>query len=263
MLKSRRGSLTFSRLGFKRCAALLCAIPLVAIGVSAQGLDTKASPADWEEINFEFNSSVLVDGFPSLLRLSELLQKNPGYKVTLEGHTDRLGGDGYNDKLGMGRASMVRDFLVKYGARPSQIEVTTRGKVDPKYPGQKPTYTKTDEARWMNRRVVVTVMDDQGRTVSAAGVGEAIRAIEPPKAGMTDCCSEVLRRLDKLDDIAKALKDLADQNADLRRQLAALRQAEQVLESKANLPPAAAPVQAAAAPAAVSAGEPKFQAMGL
>src|SRR5580693_8519659 len=109
MLKSERVSLA------KRSAALLCAIPLLAIGVSAQGLDTKASPADWEEINFEFNSSVLVDGFPSLLRLSELLQKNPGYKVTLEGHTDRLGGDGYNDKLGMARASMVRDFLVKYG----------------------------------------------------------------------------------------------------------------------------------------------------
>ena len=101
---------------------------------------------------------------------------------------------------------MVRDFLTKYGARPSQIEVATRGKVDPKYAGQKPTYTKTDEARWMNRRVVLTVTDDQGRTVSAAGVGEAIRAIEPPKpaaSGMTDCCSEVLKRLDKLDDIAK------------------------------------------------------------
>ncbi len=259
MLKSKRGTLTF-----KRCATLLCVVPLVAIGISAQGLDTKASPADWEEINFEFNSSVLVDGFPSLLRLSELLQKNPGYKVTLEGHTDRLGGDGYNDKLGMARASMVRDFLVKYGSRPSQIEVTTRGKVDPKYPGQRPTYTKTDEARWMNRRVVVTVMDDQGRTVSAAGVGEAIRAIEPPKAGMTDCCSEVLRRLDKLDDIAKALKDLADQNADLRRQLAALRQAEQVLESKANQPaaPAPAPVTTAAA-VDTSRNEPKFQSMGL
>ena len=67
---------------------------------------------------------MLVDGFPSLLRLSELLQKNPGYKVKLEGHTDRLGGDGYNDKLGMARANMVRDFLVKYGARPSQIDVT-------------------------------------------------------------------------------------------------------------------------------------------
>src|SRR5277367_3162409 len=119
MLKSKRGTLTFGGLNLNRCAALLCVVPLVAIGISAQGLDTKASPADWEEINFEFNSSVLVDGFPSLLRLSELLQKNPGYKVTLEGHTDRLGGDGYNDKLGTARASTVRDFLVKYGARPS------------------------------------------------------------------------------------------------------------------------------------------------
>src|ERR1700735_1698754 len=126
MLKSRRGSLTFSRLGFKRCAALLCAIPLVAIGVSAQGLDTKASPADWEEINFEFNSSVLVDGFPSLLRLSELLQKNPGYKVKVEGHTDTIGDSSYNIKLGLARATAVRDFLVKYGASAGQIEVNSR-----------------------------------------------------------------------------------------------------------------------------------------
>ncbi len=220
----------------KRCAGLLFILPLIAIGVSAQGLDTKASPNDWEEVNFEFNSSVLVDGFPSLLRLAELLQKNPGYKVRIEGHTDRLGANNYNDKLGMARANTVRDFLVKYGARPGQIEVGTRGKADPKYPGQKPAYTKTDEARWMNRRVVLTVMDDQGRTVSAAGVGDAIRAIEPPKAGMTDCCSEVLKRLDKLDDIARLLQGLADQNADLKRQLDALKQAQQVLESKVNQP---------------------------
>src|SRR5262249_53367785 len=145
-----------------------------------------------------------------------LLQKNPGYKVKLEGHTDTIGNVQSNDKLGLARANTVRDFLVKYGARPGQIDVGTRGKADPKYPGQRPTYSKTDEARWMNRRVVVTVTDDQGRTVSAAGVGEAIKAIEPPKpqaAGMTDCCNEVLKRLDKLDDIAKLLKDLADQNA--------------------------------------------------
>src|SRR5580704_19726618 len=190
----------------KKFAALLCTLALVAIGVSAQGLDTRASKDDWEEINFEFNSSVLVDGFPSLLRLGELLQQNPGYKVAIEGHTDRLGGNGYNDKLGMARASTVRDFLVKYGARANQIEVATRGKADPKYPGQKPTYTKTDEARWMNRRVIMTVTDDQGRTVSAAGVREAIKAVEPAPQqpqGMTDCCSEVLKRLDKLDDIAK------------------------------------------------------------
>src|SRR5262249_1881614 len=148
---------------------------------SAQGLDTRANKDDWEEINFEYNSSVLVDGFPSLLRLAELLQKNPGFKVKVEGHTDVIGNAQYNDKLGLARANTVRDFLVKYGARARQIDVSTRGKADPKYPGQKPTHTKTDEARWMNRRVVLSVTDDQGRRVGdGTSIGEAIRAIEQP-----------------------------------------------------------------------------------
>jgi outer membrane murein-binding lipoprotein Lpp len=253
----------------KRLAALACVLPLLAVSTYAQGLNTSATKDDWEEINYEYNSSVLVDGFPSLLRLAELLQKNPGYKVKLEGHTDRIGGDQYNEKLGLARANTVRDFLVKYGARPGQIDVTTRGKVDPKYPGQKPTYSKTDEARWMNRRVVITVTDDQGRTVSAAGVGDAIRAIEQPKpqgGGMTDCCSEVLKRLDKLDDIAKALKDLADQNAALRRDLDALKQQQQVADSRANQPtvkPPTADEVAAAVVKDLPKPEPKFQVLGI
>jgi hypothetical protein len=254
----------------KRIAALLAVLALSAVLISAQGLNTMASKDDWEEINFEFNSSVLVDGFPSLLRLAELLQKNPGFKVKLEGHTDNLGSSQLNDKLGLARANMVRDFLVKYGARPSQIDAGTRGKVDPKYPGQKPTFTKTDDARWMNRRVVITVTDDQGRTVSAAGVGDAIRAIEPPKqvAAMTDCCSEVLKRLDKLDDIARLLRDLNDQNAQLRKDLDALKQQQQVLESKANQPaPPPAPSASEVAKAVESELDknktPKFQLLGV
>src|SRR5258707_14909370 len=110
-----------------RSMSVFLLLPLLAASVYAQGLDTQATKDDWEEINFEFNSSVLVDGFPSLLRLGELLQKNPAYKVKLEGHTDRIGGDQFNDKRGMARASPVRDFLVKYGARAGQFEVTTRG----------------------------------------------------------------------------------------------------------------------------------------
>lgn len=254
----------------KRLAALLCVLPLLAVTAFAQGLNTSATKDDWEEVNYEYNSSVLVDGFPSLLRLAELLQKNPGYKVKLEGHTDRIGGDQYNEKLGLARANTVRDFLVKYGARPGQIDVTTRGKVDPKYPGQKPTYSKTDEARWMNRRVVMTVTDDQGRTVSAAGVGDAIRALEQPRTqaagGMADCCSEVLKRLDKLDDIAKALKDLADQNAALRRDLDALKQQQQVAASRANEPtqkPATADEVAAAVVKDLPKPSPKFQVLGV
>src|SRR5271165_6146010 len=104
---------------FRRCAAMLMLLMLAAAGVWAQGLNTPpgVTKDDWEEINFEFNSSVLVDGFPSLLRLGELLQRNPGFKVRIEGHTDRIGSDRANERLGQARANMVRDFLVKYGAR--------------------------------------------------------------------------------------------------------------------------------------------------
>jgi len=246
---------------FNRFAALLAVLPLVAVGVWAQGLDTKASKDDWEEINFEFNSSVLVDGYPSLLRVAELLQKHPGYKVRIEGHTDIIGGGPYNEKLGQARADAVRDFLVKYGASAGQISTGTRGKADPKYPGQKPTFTKTDEARWMNRRVVLTVMDESGRMIGAGGPGDAIRAMEPAK-GMTDCCTEVLKRLDKLDDIARLLKDLADQNAQLKRDLDALKNNQAVLESKVNQPPPA-PVSMPAPPVVKSRESEKFQLLGI
>ena len=221
---------------FLKYATLFTLFSTVTGCIFAQGLDTRASKDDWEEINFEFNSSVLSDGFPSLLRLAELLNKNAGYHVKIEGHTDGLGSDSYNDKLGNARANTVRDFLTKYGARANQVEVATRGKKDPKVPGEKKRYEKTDVARWMNRRVVMTVTDDQGRTVSAGGAGDAIRGITqtaPPPAG-PNCCDEILKRLDRLDEIARMLRDMADQNAGLRRELDNLKQQQAALDSKIN-----------------------------
>jgi hypothetical protein len=265
----------------RRVSTWCLLLPLLAASIHAQGLDTRASKDDWEEINFEFNSSVLVDGFPSLLRIAELLQKNPGYKVTVEGHTDRLGTNGYNDKLALARATTVRDFLVKYGARPGQIEVRSRGKIDPKYAGSKDTYSRTDEARWMNRRVAIAVLDDQGRPVGAGSAGDTIRALQPaPAPAVADCCSEVLKKLDKLDAIEQMLKDLADQNKKLADEVAGLKQGEQTLENRvgqANQTAAQAATQAAAVPKPPTTEEvakavtdaidkktpPKFQLLGL
>jgi K319L-like, PKD domain/OmpA family len=256
----------------RRCVALLSTALLVGTGLWAQGLDTQASKDDWEEINFDFNSSVLVDGFPSLLRLAELLQANAGYHVRVEGHTDGIGSDSFNQRLGLARANTVRDFLVKYGARANQIEGITRGKAAPKVANPNPVYSATDEARFMNRRVVLTVTDDQGRTVGAGGAGDAIRAIAstaPPPAGVADCCSEVLKRLDKLDDIAKMLKDLADQNDALRKEVDGLRQNQQALEARLNQPAPQAPRPPSASEVATevkqqldAAKTPKFQLLG-
>ena len=254
----------------RRCIALLSTALLVGTGLWAQGLDTQASKDDWEEINFDFNSSVLVDGFPSLLRLAELLQANGGYHVRVEGHTDGIGSDSFNQKLGLERANTVRDFLVKYGARTNQIETISRGKAAPKVPNPNPVYSPTDVARFMNRRVVLTVTDEQGRTIGAGGPGDAIRAIAnaAPPAGVADCCSEVLKRLDKLDDIAKMLKDLADQNAALRKDLDGLRQNQQALEARLNQPAPQAPTPPSASDVANAVTKqldaektPKFQVL--
>ena len=257
----------------RKLAVLPLVLSLLAIRMSAQGLDTRATKDDWEEINFEYNSSVLVDGFPSLLRLAELLRDHAGYKVQVEGHTDRLGSDSYNNKLGLARANAVRDFLIKYGAAANQIQVSTRGRLDPKYAGQKGAYARTDEARWMNRRVGLTVTDEQGRTVGAGGAGDAIRAIEPPKPALNDCCNEVLHRLDKLDEIEQLLKNLADQNAALQKQVAALqndqnalRQNQQNLANQVNnapKPPTTGEVANAVTAELDKKKDPRFQLLGM
>lgn len=149
---------------FRKCTSLITLSFLFALCVFAQGLNTHASPNDWEEINFEFNSAVLSDGFPSLLRLADLLKNNAGYHVRVEGNTDNLGSQRYNEKLGQERADAVKAFLTHYGANPNQIEATTRGKTNPEVPGYKNRYSKTDVARWMNRRVVMTVTDQNGKS---------------------------------------------------------------------------------------------------
>src|SRR5579883_163622 len=203
----------------QRTARLLILFSCLIASVFAQdrGLGSKQSKDDWEEINFEFNSSVLTDGFPSLLRLAELLQKHPDYKVRVTGHTDVIGSNRYNERLGMRRAETVRDFLTKYGAAQGQVTVETRGKAQPEQGGM----TRERLARWVNRRVTLTVTDGQGRTIGAGGINDTLQQMgDIPKK----CCDDILARLDKLDDIIKRLDALNDANAGLRRDLGAVRQ---------------------------------------
>src|ERR1700760_205925 len=101
---------------------------LMTLALMAQGDNTRAKPGDWEEVNFETNSAVLVDGFPSLLRLADLLKAHPDYKVTIVGNADQRGGNRVNDALATRRANAVAQFLEKYGAQASQVTVRSDGK---------------------------------------------------------------------------------------------------------------------------------------
>lgn len=207
------------------------AVALLAGGLFGQGLTTKASPTDWEEINFEFDSSILSDGYPSLLRLAELLNRHPDHRVRVVGHTDYVGSARYNDKLALARANTVRDFLVKYGASANQITVSGDGKNSPTAPNQ------TREGRFMNRRVVLTVTDGQGQVVGDGGVREAIGAFDKLAKAQEECCADILKRLDKLDDILAAIQALKGDNDRLRDELAGVRKDQAALQQQvAGLP---------------------------
>jgi hypothetical protein len=111
----------------------------------------------------------------------------------------------------------------------------------------------------------------QGRTVGAGGAGDAIRAIQPaPAAGLADCCSEVLKRLDKLDAIERMLMDLADQNKKLADEVARLRQNQDAMAGRIQPPPPAPPapptteeVATAVTDAIAKKQLPKFQLLGM
>ena len=66
----------------------------------------------------------------------------------------------------------------------------------------------TREGRFVNRRVTLLVTDGQGRVIKEGGIRDVINAI--PQA--SDCCNDVRRQLDKLDDILSALKNLQGEN---------------------------------------------------
>ena len=233
-----RSNLSVYRLGLmgKRLLYLCGAICLSAMPLVSQQLQQERG--DWEEINFATNRSVLTDGFPSLLRLAELLEQHPGYRVKLEGFADSIGAAGYNMNLGRRRAEAVRDFLVKYGARTGQIEIGSGGEQRPAADNARRT------GRWINRRVEITVTDGGGRVVSDQGVQAAIESIGTGANAQEGCCERILEEMKKLDQILAALADLKgqyqelkDEHQSLKDDFDKLKQAQQALGTEVGAAP--------------------------
>jgi len=212
--------------------AAIGALGLLASCLYAQGLNTGGQQKDdWEEINFEFNSSVLSDGYPSLLRLAEMLGQHRDYRVKVTGHTDYVGSARYNDRLAQRRADAVKAFLVKYGVPDSQITTAGDGKRAPEVDN------RTKEGRFMNRRVVLTVTDAGGKVIKEGGINDILNALQDFMKKQEECCQQILKRLDKLDDILANLKNLQGENDKLQGQLNDLRNQHNALRDQvAGLP---------------------------
>ena len=70
-----------------------------------------------------------------------------GERISLTGHTDNIGGDEFNQDLGLRRAEAIKALLVELGVPASQITTSSKGKTLPV------DTNSTEGGRQNNRRV--------------------------------------------------------------------------------------------------------------
>jgi outer membrane protein OmpA-like peptidoglycan-associated protein len=100
-------------------------------------------------IYFDFNRDTLKsESEPVLKQIAQAMTDNPDWKLTVEGHTDNVGGDPYNLELSRRRAAAVKQALV------SQYNITPDRLLTGGFGASRPVETNdTLEGRARNRRV--------------------------------------------------------------------------------------------------------------
>ena len=110
---------------------------------------SKNCRAEAPGIYFDFDAATLKPpSKPALDDIAALLRKQGSWQLRIEGHTDNVGGDRYNDDLSARRAAAVKAALeTGYGIDPSRL--TSRG-----FGARQPLETNSTIAgRARNRRV--------------------------------------------------------------------------------------------------------------
>jgi outer membrane protein OmpA-like peptidoglycan-associated protein len=89
-----------------------------------------------------------------LAKVSGIVLAYPSLHVAIEGHTDSVGSDQYNQDLSEHRAEAVRDYFVQQGISSSAVEARGFGKSEPI------ASNDTPEGRQQNRRVELVLSGD-------------------------------------------------------------------------------------------------------
>jgi hypothetical protein len=106
-------------------------------------------------------------GTAAVLEEASWIKDNPDLKFEVDGHTDNVGGEEYNQNLSEHRATSVRDYLVQEGVATNSVTAKGFGKTQPI------TSNETSAGRQTNRRVELVVSGDAiGAQVSATPGGE-------------------------------------------------------------------------------------------
>ncbi|WP_158749751.1 OmpA family protein [Acidobacterium sp. S8] len=141
------------------------------------------------DVLFDFNKFTLKpEAREKLAKVSGILLAYPGLTMQVEGYTDNIGSDEYNQKLSEQRAGAVRDYLVAQGVAQPGITATGYGKSDPV------ADNSTNDGRAQNRRVQLVVSGNSigvqqqgpGQQGDAAAPPENAPPPQPPNSGVSN-----------------------------------------------------------------------------
>jgi outer membrane protein OmpA-like peptidoglycan-associated protein len=113
-------------------------------------IEPSAPPTVRLPIFFEFNSTTLRPDARELLdKVGAALASNElgSFRFSVEGHTDSVGSEGFNDQLSRDRAAAVKTYLIAQGVPAERLATMGHGESDPVAPNE------TDDGRQRNRRV--------------------------------------------------------------------------------------------------------------
>ena len=105
-------------------------------------------------VNFDTDKAIIRKADAAELQKAiAFVKKYPGYNISVEGHTDNVGKDKYNQALSERRAAAVKKYLVEHGAaNADKIKPTGYGKTRPI------ADNKTEEGKFKNRRVEILIL---------------------------------------------------------------------------------------------------------
>jgi outer membrane protein OmpA-like peptidoglycan-associated protein len=93
-------------------------------------------------------------------QLAQFLMEHPDRRVQIEGFTDSVGSDSYNEDLSQRRADAVKAALINRGIEPSRIGTEGYGKAYPV------ANNNDSGGRQLNRRVEVVIGGNNGRAIA-------------------------------------------------------------------------------------------------
>ncbi len=109
-----------------------------------------------DKVTFPFNRARLSSEAQALIdeAIANVKAENRGVYIEIEGHTDAVGSDAYNQKLGEDRALAARNYLHdKHGIALARMNVISYGETKPL------TDNRTSSNRAANRRVVINFLE--------------------------------------------------------------------------------------------------------